>query len=451
MAAIITTSHRRNLAKHFRTNFADTNTAYFIGIGQSQDWLDETEEYANYPFPDGGDGARRVLIDNLTDIIRVNTSEGGQICMPNAIPEDGLYKQYEPFDSSCFYASDGARPPYVINGDGEIYLCIVGNTTATVAQNVPTTPFSLHTIDDTRWVYAGKTNLTSPVNSNRFVVVNDTPLSSGDATAAEAFSANALYGFYVANRGSEYATTPTVKIYSYDEAGVETEEAVTVTATVEDGQVVSVSTDTLFNESGNAFVLKGKHRYAIKISGGGGSGAVVYPNVAPSRGFGADPHDVLPTWYLGFAVNTNVSDANRTTFSRYAQVSLLKDVSFTDSNTALPSYSLLRKISLNAAVAGLNRGDVITQNGNHVGIVDTVTSNEIYYTVGAAYGYATPTFGGGSSLTFTAPGQTPIVTSAGTAVEIPNIDTADVLFIDNRAFITRAEAQNEELKIIIQL
>jgi hypothetical protein len=104
---------------------------------------------------------------------------------------------------------------------------------------------------------------------------------------------------------------------------------------------------------------------------------------------------------------------------------------------------------------------IVQKNGSgqivkRLGTVDSYKQNEddavIYYTNSAKHGFDKPLTTSGNTIVFVSSTGVETATSiVPSSPSTPTVNTADVLFIDNRATINRSADQNEELKIIIQL
>jgi len=478
MAAIITESHRRELARMFVEDFKNVNNDYYIGIGQSittdavtsTDWIEEYSSPETTPFPNGGLAAEKVIKDNLTEIIRV-AGTSCDVCIPNFEPESGLYKDYDPFDSSCYYPSDSFRPPFIVNQNtGDIYVLVYNTPGSSINfDSIPAAPalaaFIASSDGGSVWVNAGKTLIGSIVNSNRFKALSpslDTVTDATEISARREFSGSAVYGFHIANPGSGYQIAPTVVLYGYDENGDQTPLA-SFSTTIDNatGKLTGISNADILNNlfvtssTGNdLFVHKGFVNYAVRVQDENAtSPAFVYPKIAPKDGFGVNNSDVLPNWYVGFAVNTNTADIVRSVFSKYAQVSLLRNLDILDSEALnAPAYNMLRGIVTTNEITAIARGARITAGSKFIGVVDVVdpANGIIYYVSNHTFGYGSQV---SEEITITPEGSSSGIPLTVNSVIEPVIDknSGHVVFVDNRADITRSFGQNEELKIAIQL
>ena len=210
--------------------------------------------------------------------------------------------------------------------------------------------------------------------------------------------------------------------------------------------------------------------------------AVVMPKIAPIAGFGASKYETLPAWYLGLFVDTgNATYIPSNT--DYHQVSLIKNPQSTGGgNLSGPYFQPLQYFTFPGTqvipedtVGGtgdIGPGWQILQGGKKVGVVSHVqtvesglplSSYRYYYYNDHRYGYepilVSSETSEATAITFSPPKDDTLGASTVTTTLIPDNNyegsyeqgTGDVVFIDNRATITREEGQNEELKLIIQL
>jgi len=210
--------------------------------------------------------------------------------------------------------------------------------------------------------------------------------------------------------------------------------------------------------------------------------AVIVPKIAPVEGFGFDKFETLPAWYLGVFMDTGTATYIPDS-TEYHQISVIKNpLNSSDANLTDPYIQPLRYFTLPGTQAipedsGGGTGDIgagwqIVQDGKKVGVISHVQTVEsgialdpyrYYYYTDHYHGYEPILVSGetaeASDLTFEPPkddtlgGQT-VTTSLTPDAKYESSyqqGTGDVVFIDNRGTIVRAEGQNEELKLVIQL
>ena len=210
--------------------------------------------------------------------------------------------------------------------------------------------------------------------------------------------------------------------------------------------------------------------------------AVIMPKIAPIEGFGFDKFETLPAWYLGLFIDTGnatyIPDS-----TEYHQISVIKNpLNASDANLTDPYVQPLRYFTFPGTQvipedSGGGTGDIgagwqIVQDSKKVGVISHVQTVEsgvelnpyrYYYYTDHYHGYEPILVSGetieASDLTFEPPKDDTLGAQTVTTSLTPDAKyessyqqgTGDVVFIDNRGTIVRAEGQNEELKLVIQL
>ena len=209
----------------------------------------------------------------------------------------------------------------------------------------------------------------------------------------------------------------------------------------------------------------------------------VRAHIAPLEGFGFDKTVNLPGWYVGIYSDTGEAPyiAEGTT---YHQVSLIKEPEHTNGNLLTgPYYQPMSWFELSVAGDGyeppeeIRPGWRILQGDpgggfievgilSHIQLIETnddrvaLDPPRFYYYTSSSFGY-TPmlTDPGSGAIYFRSPDGQDLVAGADPAQYPQAIyhsdayahGTGKVLFQDNRAPVYRAEGQNEEVKLVIQL
>lgn len=207
--------------------------------------------------------------------------------------------------------------------------------------------------------------------------------------------------------------------------------------------------------------------------------ASILVKLAPIDGFGADKLSTLPSWYVGV-----YADTARATYTPdetdFHQITLLRDPKNADGDSLSRSYvQPLDYFELEGWTTDpqLAPGWQILQNGEKIGVishiqtVESSASNIALFTpryyLYRDYQYGFRPMVGSENISFESPdGLTliqPALPPSFYTVKAKELDgqsivnegysmhTGDIIFEDNRAGIARAEGQNEELKLVIQL
>jgi hypothetical protein len=495
MAAIITENYRKSLAKLLDENLQDPINNYYIGIGKSDEWYEDLSGGLSAPFPQGTTGDSLNLLGNLTDLIKMSFADYSRV-IPNVNPTTvaSYYKKFDPYDASCLYPSTigglSYKPAYFIEpSNGNVFLVLDAPTTATTlavtsADPIPYTFFlngntgdvgveMITTTSGYTIVCIGNIDPNSKFNNSQFVGVEEDLNTSGTLKYK-----GVVYGFHVANggvySGDGTSVAGTVTVYESGST-VMTYAAplqIPVLCTIFEGKITSVRPTSAYysNLATNASALSGfsfkKPTAKIAITDEGitqTTEATIYPNVSNTNGFKYDMTEYTPAWYVCFLANTDVSSQD--VYTKYSQVSLIRNPTLDGATSILnvafqnmkksftlagytassidETYSIVQKNSSSQIVKRLGTVDSYKQNGDDV---------VIYYTNSAKHGFDKPLTTSGNTIVFVSSTGVETATSiVPSSPSTPTVNTADVLFIDNRATINRSADQNEELKIIIQL
>lgn len=459
MSAIITEKFRKNNANAFLNDIADLANNYYIGLGKAKAWPDiagDTEDDPNYSVaaPIGTFGDTQQVLNNLTTLVGFESTTCSLVIPNNPAKVTYRYKAYTPYDPTCFYQTVVESvvwyPCYTVVNNN-VYLCLKTATTSapySVPNGTGTTRAKFTLADNSVWIYVYSVESSFPVNNNQFVSVPSAPTPTETPGSAEAIQAlvdieagsgNLVYGFTVIDGGTGYTSNPTVEFVGDD-------NSVTALAVTRSGTTLS---KVEYVGLPNTWTMLQKQGY-VRISGGAGSGAVVYPNIAPAAGFGAVPSNDLPAWYAGIAISAVEDIFADGAYIPYRQVSIVKNPDYTG-GTVSPELSLKCNSRLEFTVApgftGTVVGDIVTQDSSGaIGIVD-------YYDSANKYLYYTQTF---------ETGFVPFVISAPVSIGvddgIPTVvtsseytkGTGEVIFTENRKKISRVGGQTEEITIILQ-
>lgn len=188
MAAINTEQFRKNNANALLADIVSVNSAYYIGVGKSDDWYEDLPEYLTSPFPKGTRLDELQVLDALVTMIKVIPSDASVVIPRILAANSDVFKAYDPYDSGCFYPSDGKKPCYAIEGD-RIYLCVHAPVATTNFQSGDSLPFDgflshgLQNIGGYIWAYIGTFNRFSPLSNTQFLPIESEDLA-GSVTYA---------------------------------------------------------------------------------------------------------------------------------------------------------------------------------------------------------------------------------------------------------------------------
>ena len=197
-------------------------------------------------------------------------------------------------------------------------------------------------------------------------------------------------------------------------------------------------------------------------TGGGGSGGTARAVLSPFRGLGGDPREELRATAVMFNCKTDGAENNTFVVGNdFRQVALMRNPRIgpdsDDSAFVGNSANTLKTLKLTSGGATFSPDKTILgASSNARALIDKVDSNRLYFHQTSVTGF-TP-FQEAETISEVDGAGTGSLDSAGADADTRAFDSADIdlssgeiLYIDNRAAITRSAAQQEDFKIIIQL
>jgi len=464
MSAIITENFRRNNTTSF---IADTASNYYVGLGKSDKWTSDEEADPTVPDPYGTYADEYEIKNNLITLIGVNSTSMGKVIPNIKFTSNSRYKEYQPLSDSCFYATTVGSviysPCYATVG-GYIYLCLRSGTSyaSIVPQYNSSNVYAPFTNNDGyTWVLIDiiDTNLTTNTVTDQFISITPNICAAGLINAIGIGSGGLLYGFDIISGGLGYTANPTqAATFVYTNTNVSPVSytvslSVNVKTNVNTGAITSITLNS--SPIAPSLVLTG----SLILTSITGIGLICAPRIAPAKGFAYAPYKVLPAWYAAVTVKAESSITGDGFYIPYRQISILKGLSYklgtvnpVTSLGALPYLALANAPTITPTV-----GDLLTVVGSDSYIstifydiyVESATEplHRLYYHQNNVSGYA-PISSSSSAINKDGTSIGTTHSAKVTAEYIAN--TGDVVFIENRKAITRAESQTEEIKIIIQ-
>lgn len=455
MPAIITDNFR----KQNRENLValmdplSSPTRFFVGLGKSDPW-DENESLSTYTAPVSG-GSVKDKLDAVDNLISLKSLDGVSTLVPKNTWSSGRkYKVYNPTNISCLDYTSGIHPCYVYNETGKtIYMCLSKPSDGTLSINEPTSadyePFQ--TADGYVWVKVFFNNLTTDLfySSANFIPVEDPAIPDTSCSGI-------LYGFNIENGGSAYtATTGTITVdVKYNDGSSDT-LVINVSLSVSSGIIRRVYLPVASIGVGNADIVRAS---VVSSSITGGTGAVFTPLITPIDGFNSHVLDVLPSYFIGVSANfEDDMDGDVSTNVSYRQVTVIQDPLTNDSPLSFTSMDALKHVEgelLSGSVTvGNTAGKIITFSNGAKAFVDYIELIS-----GADYRFFFHQNSSTSINRLTPESGTATLEGATIDIGSPAViepeyvsGTGEVLFIENRKPITRANNQIDNVRIVIQL
>lgn len=448
MPAIVTDTLKRQIARDFFDQFQNNTANYYVGIGRSEQW-DSSE---TVPTPDNNPETQVDFRDGLQSVKKM---QGSSLVVPRNNWSNGrIYSQYD--DRIAGYPTN---PYYVKNDNNQVYVCLeVGRNSAGVAQPSTVEPtgsnnHSFRTSDGYVWkfLYTISASDAEDFMSSNFMPVkkqgatdsNSSGIELRQRSIQENAVQNEVLSIIITNGGTGYTSIPTVTISSPTGSGASATAAIdSATGTV---SRIQMNADSSTLDHGSGYTTA-----TVSITGGGGTGAkarAVLPFT--DSGVGADPRIDLKSASVMFQCKIEGTDSNFITGQDFRQVGLIKNP--LDNTAQLftgTTGNALKHMTLSSTVTSFTNDKIIEgQTSLAQAYVDFIDSNKLYYHQTDTTGFVA--FQDGEVIDETNGAGQGVIDSALVAAEVDN-QSGDLLYIDNRAPVSRTATQSEDIKIIIQ-
>ena len=451
--AIVTNRIKKQVISGIVTDFLDSDNNYFVVIGRSEDWndsdiaptiLNNAREERNFRL--ASQSAKRI-IDQSFVVPRYNWSSGA------------IYSAYD--DAQVGYP---AQTYYVMNDNNQVYICLQQSKSSSGISQVSTvqpsgnttgTPFE--TADGYVWKFLYSIGA---LDANKFISANFIPVQFIAATDSDSPAAdieqkvvqdNAIVGqvigYAVDSGGAGYTSTPTISIVGN---GTNAKAG----ATISGGQVVKVE---VIDSSGTLTFGSGYDYAKVNVAGGGTptKPAKIRAILATPLGMGADPRDDLRSTSIMFNVKPEGTETGDFIVGNdFRQVGLMKNLELPDSDALFTESTgiALRKLVLTSVVSPFTPDNTILGGTSGVrALIDRVDSSNIWYHQTEVTGFGN--FDSGESISEIDGSGTGTLNASFAPYVNPEVDifSGEVLYIDNRASVTRSAEQTEDIKIVIQI
>jgi len=454
MVAIITEQFKKQIVQDLFDDVADSAERYFIGIGRSEQW--DSSDTAPTPIQ-----SLRDVRNARLSLQSVKSAEDVSFVVPrNNWTSGTIYNAWD--DSQAGYPTPSY---YVFTDTNSVYVCLqqgknaAGTVVPSTVQPTGSSLLPFTTADGYVWKFLFTL---SALNASKFLTANFFPVrlvtstdSSSPAIDVEQKNVqdNAVAGqvssIAITAPGTGYSTAPTVSIVG-DGSGA------AASATVSGGGVVKIEMD---NDSSALGV--GYTRAEVVLSGGGFSTAASARAIlSPPNGFGADARDDLRSTSIMFNSKPSGNEGGDfITSNDFRQIVLMKGV--LDSSGAAftgGTGNMLRALSLGDVNTAFTADKTIEGGTSGArAVVDAYDAAEtkVFYHQNEETGFAA--FTEGETLTEVDGSGDGTLDSAGAdsdslAYIVPEADafSGTILYIDNRAAVSRSDDQTEDVKAVIR-
>lgn len=446
--AIVTDTFKKLVGDRLKADFDSADTYYFVGIGRSQIWNDS--DIATTPtntitterdFRQNLQAVRQVA-DISFVVPRVNWTSGT------------IYSAYD--DNLVGYSTPNF---YLLTGANNVYVCVQqgrNSTGAAVPSTVEPTGTAttlVKTADGYIWKYM---YTIGAYRASRFLAGNFMPVQHVDSADSnspindrvqkniqDAAISSQILGIAITNGGSGYTSAPTVTI-SGDGTNA------TATAIVSGGAVVNIKMDS--NGSGQ---IKGSgyNQASISFSTGNATARAI---ISGKDGLGGRPISDLKSTYIMLNGRPSDTEGGELLLNQdFRQVGVIRNIlKLNDSDFTGAAGSALTKLVFNAGATAFTTDNLIVGGTSgakaYIDYADSTAGAIIHQTETTGF----KNFQIGENLTAT---NLSGVATVGSAVlasfdsATVNKYTGELLYIDNRAAITRSAGETQDIKIVIQL
>lgn len=443
MPAIITDNFKRDIIERLIKSIDSAGDSYYIGIGRSEQWNDSdiTTTPTNTRYDERGFRHSLQSIKSAEDysyVIPRNNWTAGTI--------------YAAYDDAV--SGNSGTPFYVYTDENNVYICIErarnadGSTKTSTIKPTGTGTGLIVPGDGYTWkyLYTIPTGTAVKFLSSNFMPVKITDSDQAIASPTidglqwavqQAAIDGEILNIVITNGGSGYTTAPTVVIEGNGTGA-------TATAVVASGQVKRITMVT--HGSGYDYAK-------VYLTGGTGSGATARAVISPSGGIGADPRFDLKSKAIMFNTKPDgIESGNFIVGNDFRQVGLiLNPTNYSGTPviglTAMALKTMRLTTTGDAATFTLNTTIEGTVSGTQA-ILDYVDSDTLYWHQNLDTGFGS--FDSDIGSTIFAPGATGTVLSLIDSADVDNM-SGKLLYLENRAAVTRDAAQTEDIKITIQL
>ena len=433
MVAIISKQIRVNNAGNFRDDIG-TNSTYLY-IGRSHPWPNSDTNIAT-------------PVDTVFD---KNNVHQNMIALKKVAQSDVTHSitrynwlsgtTYIPYDDQLSTLSTSQY--YVITDELNVYKCLEAGTGASTVKPTGQTTNAANsaTADGYVWkfMYALSGTQATKFLTNSFIPIN--VLTSNDGSLQYQVQTNAQAGsihrIIVTAGGSGYTSNPTVTITGNGASA-------TASATVVGGAVTGISMSNIGS---------GYDEAVVTITGGGGTGATARAVISPPGGHGANAADELGGFFIMANVQLDSAEGSGDfpIDNDFRQLGLLRNP-FNHGTTTVATASTLqatRSIVTGAPTGGNFAVDDIITGGTsgaqaYITSIDTGT-NTIRYHQDATTGFGTFQ----SSETISNAGSVSATISSLGNPEVEKF-SGEVIYIENRSAVARANSQIEDIKLVLE-
>ena len=468
MAAIVTNKFRLNNAEQFYESFSEASTSFYLFVGRPQPWTSTS------PFGGGTDSAPPTPLDNVDDeymyfrdmlAAKRIAAADIQYAIPRHNWTTGTAYDYYRGDYGAQWSStasdivktenDGTNLWasttlfYVLSSTNNVYKCMWNNGgAASTVEPTGTSNAELNTADGYWWKYMYSLTTTQITD---FLTADFMPVATNSTVAGAAVD-GAVRHYKVERGGAGYTNGAHAGTLQGD-SSVRGGTAATFTVTVTGGAVTSV----VMVGAGTNYTFADCNIDNISGIGTPSTSAIVTPIIGPPGGHGSNAINELGGFYV--MTNTTISGTEGSgdfvvdqDFRRVGIV--LNPYNYGTSVVATAATrNALKSMTFSGTPGTFLADEVITAPGGKAGVVVAFDSTtKILKYIQTQW---TGVNASGSEIAFAV---SDVVTSAssatGTIASLTNPEIAyysgNTIYVEDRAPISRATDQTENIKLIVE-
>jgi len=424
MASLVTSKFRVHNAQQFAEAFAETsNTIMYLFIGKNTSFPNDNSpptpvnSTANIEYTPWRDmyAAKRITTADVTHAIeRYNWTSGT------------VYDQYDDQDTNLLEDDF-----YVMTEDYNVYKCLfnAGATASTTKPTgVSTSPFT--TADGYIWKYMYTVTTAKALKflTNDYIPVQT--LTGDDGTdqwdVQQAAVDGGIHVIKVTAGGTGYATAPAVTITG-DGTGATANSTITA----------NVVTAVTITAAGTGYT-----RASVSFASGAAAATAI---ISPQGGHGSDAVEELGGKFIMLNVRLDGNESNTfSTANEFRQVGIVRDPYLygTTTRAVASSFRQSFKYQLSSISGSFTVDETITSGSNTASLIEFTTPS-IFTTLPLNLPFAN---------TATVTGGTSGATGTIAAITTPGLKpySGDIIYVENRVPIARADDQIEDVKLVIQ-
>ena len=485
MPAIITNKFRIHNAEQFSESFSEaTPTVYYLGIGRPQAFTTSTRGDSRTE-NEGSDTSPLTPVDSVKDEYytfddllaakRVTSSDVSYVIPRRNWTSGTVYDMYRhdygnriTGTTTTQTSTSGASTLwdstfYVLSSANHVYKCLDNNSGAnSTVEPTGTSTSILTTADGYKWKYIYSLTAAQQVNflSTDFMAV----ATDGTVSSAATDGAINVVTIKTAGTGGTDGTHTSVPIRGDGSSGE-------VSVTISSGAVSAVTVTNVGSGYTFGYITVAD---IIAAGGTGLSGAELDCIIEPKGGHGFNAVKELGGYYVMLNTNFEAAETSNTgdftVENDFRRVALIRDPDASGSAATSTTLRGTKAVLVTSPSGNFTVDEEINQatTGAVGKVVEWDSSNNILYYVqtrfndeGVDSNGDLTSFSGTNTITGQSSGVTATPSSSTTTVDSVSFtsgyagseideDTGDVIYVENRAPITRASDQTENVKLIIE-